>query len=125
MIRADIQPGGTPIIIGNDINATLRRATKEYRMASPRREVEVSLARNDRRFVALMSVGTSVPGLKGNDVDSRIANKYGLKYIPFGSDVIESREHREFLDVAIRFAEEYNALLFDRLECSECKYEGE
>jgi hypothetical protein len=57
--------------------------------------------------IGAMGVGSYYPGI-GNAEGDKVAKAHVVKYLPETSDAIESDIHREYIDVATKYAAEYN-----------------
>jgi hypothetical protein len=92
------------------MEAHLNRAIIAYWRASPEADVERALAEGDRRFVGVMGYALVVPGVEDRD----LKKEHGVKVIPYVSDMIEGYRHKVFVDIAHKYAEQYNAELLSR-----------
>ncbi len=89
---------------GSDTLSNYKIETKNILLANPEEDFQVSIERNDFRFMGVYGYSISVPGISMKCID---VNE-DVNLISGTSDATESYEQRLFNAVAQVYSEEYN-----------------
>jgi hypothetical protein len=84
-----------------------RKLAAWYKDRDPVADAAKNLKKGDIYVISAMGYGKYYPGLKTEEGD-RLVKKHDARYVPEASDAIEGKDHRAYLEVALKYAAAYN-----------------